>query len=221
MLRSRAILLGSEANLKAESGDYYAAIDLYSKAIEFCPYDYRFYLNRAFCYEKTELYHLCLADSEEAIRLNRSIEKCYLRKARALVGLKEYSRAEETYHLIVQMNSESVEAKDDLIELRFRALRDMGFDKQTAMKGSTTYETIRSAIDGLLSQSIKNCYKDFAENFMNDSKEEDIENNCFNNNLNNNESIRSSFDLNLIIRVPSLWAILTRRVIFNNLIMKI
>ena len=152
MLRSKAVILGAEANKKAESGQYYAAIDLFSKAIELFPFDYRFYLNRAFCYEKTELYHLCLVDSEEAIRLNSSIEKCYFRKARALAGLKDYSKAEETYNQILEMNGNCAETKEDLLRMRCAALIDMGFDKETAVRGANHYESIRAAIEGLLAE---------------------------------------------------------------------
>jgi Flp pilus assembly protein TadD len=58
MLRSKAVLLGSEANEKAQSGHHKNAIQLFSKAIHLFPFDYRFYMNRAFCYEKTELSYI-------------------------------------------------------------------------------------------------------------------------------------------------------------------
>ncbi len=156
MLRSKAVLLGSEANKKAQSGHHYNAIQLFSKAIHLFPFDYRFYLNRAFCYEKTELYHLALADAEEAIRHNPSIQKCYFRKAKALTGLREYTKAEQTFKYILQMNPCCQETKDELIKMRCYALIDMGFDKLTSIKASNTYNSIRDAIDGLLSQKVSN-----------------------------------------------------------------
>ncbi len=45
MLRSKAVLLGSEANKKEQSGHHYNATQLFSKAIHLIPFDYRFYLN--------------------------------------------------------------------------------------------------------------------------------------------------------------------------------
>ncbi|XP_054163137.1 uncharacterized protein LOC128960971 [Oppia nitens] len=180
MSRHEAVIMAAEANKKAESGHYYAAIELYSRAIDLYPFDYRFYLNRAYCYEKIDLFHLAFTDSEEAIKQQPNIEKCYFRKARALTGLREYQRAEETYKMVLKTNPNCPETRRDLIQVRCEALQDMGFDREMAIKSAMTSDSIREAIDQLLATAATN------EDVYNNANQLPVDNYVDANTANNN-----------------------------------
>lgn len=111
-----------------------------------------------------------------------------MRKGWALTGLREYTKAEETFEYILKMNANCRETKDELILMRCSALIDMGFDKQTSIRASKSYGSIREAIDGLLSQKVSN-------NRVYNNSDYNVYNNCNNNGFNdindcnnNNES---------------------------------
>lgn len=70
------------ANESFKKGDYYTAIELYSKAIDAFPTAV-LYANRSISYLRTECVGYALTDATKAIELDRNYVKGYYRRAAA------------------------------------------------------------------------------------------------------------------------------------------
>lgn len=79
------------------SKNYPEAIQLYSKGIEVKPSDSILYSNRSMCYLQMGKAKEALDDAEQSIVLDKSYAKAYFRKGSALVALKNYSLAKQTF----------------------------------------------------------------------------------------------------------------------------
>lgn len=169
MFRSLALKFGSNGNDLVMNGQYYEAIDNFNNAIKYNPYDYRFYLNRAYCYEKIELFHLALADTEAAIYLKPDITKCHYRKSKALSGLRLFTQAEDALKRVLKLEPDCKEAHEELNMVRVAGLMDLGFDEDISNEAAKTYDSISEATESLLSQVL------VANSFLNFGMKEDLE----------------------------------------------
>lgn len=79
-------------------GKYDEAINLYNKAIESIPEEYKtdlatFYQNRAAAYEQLKKWSAVIADCSKAIELNNKYEKALFRRAKAEEMIKDWENA--------------------------------------------------------------------------------------------------------------------------------
>lgn len=79
-------------------GKYDEAINLYNKAIESIPEEYKtdlatFYQNRAAAYEQLKKWSAVIADCSKAIELNSKYEKALFRRAKAEEMIKDWENA--------------------------------------------------------------------------------------------------------------------------------
>ncbi|RWS23470.1 putative serine/threonine-protein kinase-like protein, partial [Leptotrombidium deliense] len=86
----KSVDIGAQANKEALNKNFALAVEMFKKAIELNPSDYRFYVNRSYCYDCLFDYENALKDAETAISLNHVWPKCYYRKGRALSGLRRF-----------------------------------------------------------------------------------------------------------------------------------
>jgi len=82
----------NKGNDEFRKGNYAAAIEHYTYATEMDPRNFKFYTNRAACYEKMGKYEKALRDANKALKLNGDWDKGYWRGGNALLAL---GRAEE------------------------------------------------------------------------------------------------------------------------------
>jgi tetratricopeptide (TPR) repeat protein len=89
--------LKNRAKGSVSSKNYPEAIQLYSKAIEVKPNDAILLSNRSMCYLSMGKASEALSDAEQSIVADVGYAKAYFRKGSALVALKNFSLAKETF----------------------------------------------------------------------------------------------------------------------------
>jgi hypothetical protein len=145
----KSIELAILANQKAEALKFNEAIDLFSQALVYNPSDYRFYVNRSYCYDSVQDYRSALRDAEIAIQIRSDWPKCHYRKGKALAGLKNYEEAEMALKKVISIEKDCAEALTELWNVRYGAIVDMGYDASAANIYASQYDTIKEALDAL------------------------------------------------------------------------
>jgi serine/threonine-protein phosphatase 5 len=90
----------SEANEFFKKQNYFAAIKLYTQAIEANPTVAIYYGNRSFAYLKTECFGYALADASKAIELDKTYVKGFYRRAAAHMSLGKFKEALKDYEYV-------------------------------------------------------------------------------------------------------------------------
>ena len=110
---------GWNGNECVHKKEYHKAIDYYSTAIELYPLEYRYFVNRSFCFDQLQRFDLALEDANRALLLQSDWGKCYFRKGRALKGLNRLSEAELSFLKVIQLEgNDCKEAQNELTSLR-------------------------------------------------------------------------------------------------------
>lgn len=139
-----------DGNTRANNGHFREAVDLFSKAVSLDSTDFRFFGNRSFCYERLEEFDKALADANRAIGIAPDWPKGYFRKGKALVGLKNYTHAEDAFTHVLKLDMKCIDAKHELNEVRIQQLIEMGFTPQLARSAIQQHGTVPQALDSLL-----------------------------------------------------------------------
>lgn len=83
----------NEGNELYKAKDYREALKLYTQAIDLCPDCAAYYSNRSACYMMLGKYHDALNDAREAVRLDTTFVKGYLRVAKCNIALGDANAA--------------------------------------------------------------------------------------------------------------------------------
>ena len=124
-----------KGNELIKAGNFAEAQKCYTEAIKRNPKDAKIYSNRAACYTKLMSFDLALKDCDSAIELDPGFIKAYLRKANALKGMGQTSKAQAAYEKVMELDSNCTEAIEgfracsmqshsDPEEVRKRAMND-------------------------------------------------------------------------------------------------
>ncbi|XP_071441498.1 uncharacterized protein [Hetaerina americana] len=90
------------------------AIDVFTKAIELTPDDYRFYGNRSFCFCQLGQHKRALKDADKAISLAPESAKGYFRKGEALRALKKFEEAKTAFEHVLKLDQDCEDARNEL-----------------------------------------------------------------------------------------------------------
>ncbi|XP_035530000.1 tetratricopeptide repeat protein 31-like [Morone saxatilis] len=113
-LAKRSRELAGIGNRLAASGQYEMAVKYFTDAIKYNPKEYKLFGNRSLCYERTQQYENALRDADIALCMEPNWIKGLFRKGKALCGLKKYYEASLIYKEVLQLESSSVEATQEL-----------------------------------------------------------------------------------------------------------
>ena len=116
----KSLKLKEEGNQAFKEKKYKKAINLYSQAIEESRGIMHLYTNRAMAYLQTEEYNKAIEDCDRVIQyyelfdeeLNRNVDtytKSLVRKAKALLAIKDYQEAKETIDKALESNDDNQE----------------------------------------------------------------------------------------------------------------
>jgi stress-induced-phosphoprotein 1 len=89
---TKAASAREEGNTAFKGGDFAAAVKLYTESIKRAPSDARGYNNRAAAYMKLMALTEALKDANDAIKVDPTFVKAYIRKATILHTMREYSK---------------------------------------------------------------------------------------------------------------------------------
>ncbi|CAH3139968.1 unnamed protein product [Pocillopora meandrina] len=152
VLRSRQVAV--KGNEMANVGNYQAAVDLFTQAINLDAKDFRFFGNRSYCYDRMGQYEKALQDADVAISLAPDWPKGYFRRGRALAGLKLYSDAESSFAQVLKLDKHCEDAMFELARVRVQQLEEMGFPQSQSEAAIQAYGTVQAALEALLAGKV-------------------------------------------------------------------
>uniref|UniRef100_A0A674NE67 Cilia- and flagella-associated protein 251-like n=1 Tax=Takifugu rubripes TaxID=31033 RepID=A0A674NE67_TAKRU len=98
----------------ASSGQYELAVKFFTDAISYNPKEFKLFGNRSLCYERLQQYENACRDADVALLIEPKWIKGLFRKGKALCGLKRYYEASLVYREVMDLDSSSTEAKQEL-----------------------------------------------------------------------------------------------------------
>lgn len=101
-----------EGNKLFKAGDFAGAVKAYTEAIKRDPKDPRGYNNRANAYTKLVALPEALKDAEEAIRVDPTFVKAYIRKSHVLFAMRDYTKAIEAVQQAADVDTEKKHTKE-------------------------------------------------------------------------------------------------------------
>ncbi|KAL9982579.1 hypothetical protein ACROYT_G004641 [Oculina patagonica] len=152
VLRSRQVAV--KGNEMANLGNYQAAVDLFTQAINLDAKDFRFFGNRSYCYDRMGQYEKALQDADVAISLAPDWPKGYFRRGRALAGLKLYSDAESSFAQVLKLDKHCEDAMFELARVRVQQLEEMGFPQSQSEVAIQAFGTVQAALEALLAGKV-------------------------------------------------------------------
>ncbi|EDW02287.1 GH19976 [Drosophila grimshawi] len=107
-------------NSYVKQSDYERAIETYTEAIEVYPHDPIYFINRALCYLKKEIYDRCVEDCDVAIGLDNLCVKAYYRRMQANESLGNNMEALKDCTTVLAIDPKNYEAKRSLERINER-----------------------------------------------------------------------------------------------------
>ncbi|KAM9341676.1 uncharacterized protein ABDE67_015338 [Symphorus nematophorus] len=148
-LAKRSREFAAIGNRLAASGQYEMAVKYFTDAIKCNPKEFKLFGNRSLCYERMQQYENALRDADLALCMEPNWIKGLFRKGKALCGLKRYYEASLIYREVLQLESSSVEATQELKRAQTLHLMEMGFTWAQSSEALKTHATLEGAVEAL------------------------------------------------------------------------
>ncbi|KAM4543300.1 uncharacterized protein PAE49_019698 [Odontesthes bonariensis] len=145
----RSIELANAGNRLAASGQYEMAVRCFTDAIKYNPKEFKLFGNRSLCYERLQQFENALRDADVALSMKPNWIKGFFRKGKALCGLKRYYEASLIYIKVLQLESTSAEAAQELKRAQTLHLMEMGFSWAQCSEALKTHATLEEAVEAL------------------------------------------------------------------------
>ncbi|XP_067098777.1 stress-induced-phosphoprotein 1 isoform X7 [Osmerus mordax] len=145
----RSIDLANTGNQFAACGQLDVAVKYFTGAIKYNPTEYKLFGNRSFCYERLQQFDLALIDADLSLGMNPGWIKGLFRKGKALCGLQRYYEAALTYQEVLQQDSSSVDASQELRKVHILQLMEMGFTHEKSLEALKAHSSFEEAVDAL------------------------------------------------------------------------
>ncbi|XP_062325078.1 uncharacterized protein si:dkey-33c12.4 isoform X6 [Osmerus eperlanus] len=145
----RSIDLANTGNQFAACGQLDVAVKYFTGAIKYNPTEYKLFGNRSFCYERLQQFDLALIDADLSLGMNPGWIKGLFRKGKALCGLQRFYEAALTYQEVLQQDSSSVDASQELRKVHILQLMEMGFTHEKSLEALKAHSSFEEAVDAL------------------------------------------------------------------------
>lgn len=116
--RDLALTEKEKGNQFFKDGQYDSAIECYTRAMDADPYNPVLPTNRAACFFRLKKYSVAESDCRLAIALDSKYVKAYVRRAAARVALKKHQEAHEDYEMVLKLDPENSEARNEIQKLQ-------------------------------------------------------------------------------------------------------
>lgn len=120
--KSNPDALKEEGNKAFANGSYQMAIDFYSQAIDL-KQSHIYYANRANAHLELGNFENCIQDCDEAIKIEPSFVKSYIRKGNALFNSKRVTEAKDAFEQALK-----IESTDEIKNLIEECIKDMEYE---------------------------------------------------------------------------------------------
>ncbi|XP_046388979.1 RNA polymerase II-associated protein 3-like isoform X2 [Ischnura elegans] len=130
-IKKAAVYEKEKGNSHVKDGNWQKAIDCYSKAIKIYPKDAIFFANRAHCYLQLKDFQKAKCDCDEALRLDSSYAKAWMRRSAAWEGLGNMQKAIRDLESMLSIEPQNKRASSKLKALKAEIL----MSKQNQEKG--------------------------------------------------------------------------------------
>ncbi len=131
------------------------ALKVYTTMISVSETDYRLFINRSFYHYFLGNYELALDDAKQAICLRPEEPKAYYRAGLALKALGNLNEAELMLVKVLQILPNNDSVNNELVQIRCKALRKMGFDEETSLNVALNTNTIQDSYQDVLTNNRK------------------------------------------------------------------
>ncbi|XP_023286174.1 stress-induced-phosphoprotein 1-like [Seriola lalandi dorsalis] len=152
--------LAATGNRLAASRQYDMAVKCFTDAIKFNPKEFRLFGNRSLCYERLQQYENALRDADLALSMEPNWIKGLFRKGKALCGLKKYYEASLIYREVLNLDSSSAEATQELKRAQTLHLMEMGFTWPQSTEALRAHATLEEAVEALFAGDGNQCPPD-------------------------------------------------------------
>ncbi|CAG2171096.1 unnamed protein product [Oppiella nova] len=150
---------GWNGNRCVDRKHYTQAIDFYTTAIHLYPYEYRYFVNRSYCWDQLHNFERALCDGHQALALDQHNSKCHFRVGRALKGLKRLREAEHHFLQVMRLEANTChEAIDELTHVRTLAAIECGVGHTVASQVANRSKNIEDTIDTITKDQINLSY---------------------------------------------------------------
>ncbi|OCF57171.1 stress-induced-phosphoprotein 1 [Kwoniella mangroviensis CBS 10435] len=144
----------TEGNEAFKAGDFAGAVKHYTEAVKRLPTDPRAYNNRASCYQKLMALPEALKDAEQAIKIDGTFIKAYIRKALVQEAMKELNGALETLQQATEADTEKKHTRELETNLT-RILQQIQSQRSTETDEETYERAMRDpAVQEIMSDPI-------------------------------------------------------------------
>ncbi|XP_030046750.1 tetratricopeptide repeat protein 31 [Microcaecilia unicolor] len=133
-LLNRSMALAGLGNEMAKFQRYKEAVPFFTEAIKLNPREYRLFGNRSYCYERMLQYTEALNDAEVALSLMPHWPKGYFRKGKALMGLKRYDEAKNTFEAVLKADETHVDAAIELQRCQMQIILERRYARENECK---------------------------------------------------------------------------------------
>ncbi|KAJ4939131.1 hypothetical protein JOQ06_028592 [Pogonophryne albipinna] len=148
-LAKRSRELAGMGNRMAASNQYEMAVKCFTDAIKYNPKEFKLFGNRSLCFERMQQYENALQDADLALSMEPNWIKGLFRKGKALCGLKRYYEASLIYKEVLNLESSSAEATQELKRAQTLHLMEMGFSWAQSAEALKTHGTLEEAVEAL------------------------------------------------------------------------
>ncbi|XP_029972229.1 dynein assembly factor 4, axonemal [Salarias fasciatus] len=149
VLAKRSREFANIGNRLAASGEYEKAVSYFTDAIKCNPKELKLFGNRSLCYERIQQYENALQDADVALSMEPNWIKGLFRKGKALCGLKRYFEASLIYQKVLELESTSSEATQELKRAQTLHLMELGFNWAQSTEALKTHATLEEAVEAL------------------------------------------------------------------------
>ncbi|KAL4075682.1 chaperone [Scleroderma citrinum] len=157
---AKSALAREEGNAAFKNGDFAGSVKLYTESIKRDPSDAKGYNNRAAAYMKLLALPEALKDAEEAIKVDPTFVKAYIRKANILHTMREHTKALEALQIASEVDTANahtseIQSQEYKIQQALFAQRAVETEEQTLERAMRDPEVAKIMTDPVMQQILQ------------------------------------------------------------------